>query len=351
MSKWLLCSARSIRRLLLSGLRASGTFERVADSKWRSQRLLILCYHGVSLYDEHECYPELFVTKEFLRRRFEILKNKGYAVLPLGDAIHQLRRSILPPRSVALTFDDGFYNFLSVAVPILQEFGFPATNYVSSYYAIKQRPILGLTLKYLVWCARDRGVPPNLMAGQENVVDLRCLQQRNTVTENLLNCALELENDKAAQLDWMEMTAKQLGVDWNMIMKNRLFHLLSPDEIAETSNKGFDIQLHTHRHRTPRNKDEFFGEILENRRILERYSGRPAVHFCYPSGDFDAKFLPWLRELDVASATTGISSLARANDDPLLLPRYIDTMAQPEVIFESWLSGVAELTSPRFPSV
>ena len=51
-------------------------------------------------------------------------------------------------------------------------------------------------------------------------------------------------------------------------------------------------------------------------------------------------FLPWLRELNVETATTGFVSLAQARHDPLLLPRFVDTMAQPEVSFEGWLSGV-----------
>ena len=83
--------------------------------------------------------------------------------------------------------------------------------------------------------------------------------------------------------------------------------------------------------------------MLENRRILEGMTGRPATHFCYPSGDVDPVFLPWLRELKVETATTGFSGLARAEHDPLLLPRYVDTMAKSEVVFESWLSGAGAI--------
>src|SRR3970040_1656437 len=103
--------ARRVRRVALSGLRAIGGFDRIADSSWRRNRLLVLCYHGVSLQDEHEWNPELFVTPAFLRRRFEILREKGYSVLPLDEALAHCASGTLPPRSVVITFDDGLSDF------------------------------------------------------------------------------------------------------------------------------------------------------------------------------------------------------------------------------------------------
>ena len=48
---------------------------------------------------------------------------------------------------------------------------------------------------------------------------------------------------------------------------------------------GIDFQLHTHRHRTPLDRDRFVGEIRENRAVVEEMTGsNERVHFCYPSG-------------------------------------------------------------------
>src|SRR5437016_945093 len=151
-------AARHVRNAALAGFRAVGGLKWVAASGWRRQRLLILCYHGVSLQDEHEWAPELFVTPAFLRRRFEMLRDRGYMVLPLGEAVHNLRRGTLPPRSVVLTFDDGFHDFFAAAAPLLEEFGYPATNYMTSYYCVHQRPIPTVTLRYLLWCARAQAL-------------------------------------------------------------------------------------------------------------------------------------------------------------------------------------------------
>src|SRR4051812_36906439 len=111
MTETLRTAARHARHLALSGVHAVGGFRRIAESEWRRRRLLILCYHGVSLRDEHEWNGALFVSPRFLRRRFEILRDGRYTVLPLGEAADKLHRGTLPPRSVVLTFDDGFYDF------------------------------------------------------------------------------------------------------------------------------------------------------------------------------------------------------------------------------------------------
>ena len=338
-------TARHARHAALAGLRAIGGLNWFAKSEWRRKRLLILCYHGVSLQDEHEWRPQLFVTEAFLRRRFEIIRDSGYVVLPLGEGAHRLRGGTLPSRSVVITFDDGFYNFIAAAEPLLEEFGFPATVYMSTYHCIHQRPILSLTLSYLLWRARLKLLDPSVFAGQQNKAALNDYAQQEKRVAELLAEAGVLSDDHESQQAWLGKFAASLGIDWGNIVRSRILHLMTPEEVADIARRGFDVQLHTHRHRTPRDRSVFYSEMDENRRILEELSGRPAIHFCYPSGDHDPIFLPWLRDLRVGTATTCEVGLARAAHDPLLLPRYVDTMAQSEVMFESWLSGAAGLLS------
>jgi peptidoglycan/xylan/chitin deacetylase (PgdA/CDA1 family) len=340
-------SVRRFRQAGFTALRALGALGWIAGSDWRRGRLLILCYHGVSLQDEHEWNPELFMAPDFLRRRFEILRDGDYRVLPLAEAIGCLQRGTLPPRSVVLTFDDGFHNFHSVAAPLLEEFGYPATNYMSSYHCVHQRPILGLSLRYLLWRARRRTLAPGELPGQDGPVELSDAQQRGKLAARLFNEAEAYSNDRDAQYAWLGDVAVRLGVDWGAIVRGRLFHLMTGTEVRDMARRGFDIQLHTHRHRTPREKEVFFEEVRENRRILEDLTGRPTTHFCYPSGDVDSVFLPWLCELNVETATTTVPDLASPGDDPLLLPRFVDTMNQPEVLFESWLSGARSMLKRR----
>ena len=135
---------RRVKQGVLTALATAGVLRRVADSSWRRRRLLILCYHGISVDREHEWRPRLYMTADQLRSRLELIRDGGYRVLPLIEAIWRLRKGRLPPRSVVLTFDDGGYDFYARALPVLQEFGFASTVYLSTYYCIKRAPIFPL---------------------------------------------------------------------------------------------------------------------------------------------------------------------------------------------------------------
>lgn len=336
---------RQGRRAVLAGLRAFGGTRWIAASAWRRRRLLILCYHGVSMQCEHEWRPELFVTPDFLRRRFEILRDTGCVVLPLAKGIQRLRLGSLPPRSVVLTFDDGFYNFYAAAMPLLEEFHYPATVYLSTYYCVQQRPILRLSLDYLLWRARFQVLPPDTFAGQTEVADLQDSRQREKLVTILLDQAGAFSRDRNEQNLWLHGVAERIRIDWEDVVRSRILHLMTRAEVADIAGRDFDVQLHTHRHRAPRNESAFHYEILENRRIIEQLTGYPATHFCYPSGETAPHFPFWLRDLGVETATTCSVGLVRSDHDPLLLPRYVDTMAQSEALFEGWLSGAAEMLS------
>ena len=43
-----------VKAAFVYGLKASSVLRAVAATDWRRQRLLVLCYHGISLRDEHE---------------------------------------------------------------------------------------------------------------------------------------------------------------------------------------------------------------------------------------------------------------------------------------------------------
>lgn len=330
---------------MLGAFRAFGASGKIASSEWRRRRLLILCYHGISLQDEHEWDPGLFVTPAFLRRRFEILRSLGYTVLPLGAATDMLAKGQLPQRAVVLTFDDGFYDFQAAAVPLLEEFGYAATVYLSTYYCLNQRPLLFQTIQYALWRARSRKLPQGTLPGQHDAVDLSIDSVRAEWALKLTEQARTLATDREKQTAWLAGVVSSLGTDWQRYVQSRVFHLMTEDEVADVARRGVDVQLHTHRHRTPRDESVFRYEIEQNRKIIERLTGAPANHFCYPSGDYDSAFLPWLSNMGVKTATTCEVALARSDHDPLLLPRFIDTMGQSEIMFESWLSGVAGLTS------
>jgi peptidoglycan/xylan/chitin deacetylase (PgdA/CDA1 family) len=339
--------ARAVRVSALAAARRTGLMDAIAASDWRRRRLLIVCYHGVSIADEHRWDPQLYMSPEQLRERFEQLRDGGYQVLPLSEATTRLRAGTLPAKSICLTFDDGFADFAIRAVPLLAEFGFPATLYLTTHYMHHRRPVFNLVVPYLLWRAAGREAPLHGVAGVTSV-DARTPSARARTANAVLDAVIRgglstVEKDAVAR-----RVADALGLDYDALLASRALQLLSPAEVAALP-AFVDVQLHTHRHRTPDDRGAFDREVLENRDEIARArpAGNSPAHFCYPSGRYAEAQLPWLRELGVRTATTCVPALATDDAEPLLLPRFVDTMSVTPAEFAGWTSGVSELLPRR----
>jgi peptidoglycan/xylan/chitin deacetylase (PgdA/CDA1 family) len=97
---------------------------------WRDylkrKRLRILMYHAI----DSSLRDRLAVTRERFAEQMEYLAGNNFQVLSLQDGVRELAAGRDLDRTVVLTFDDGYRNFLTTAAPILQEHRFTATLFV-----------------------------------------------------------------------------------------------------------------------------------------------------------------------------------------------------------------------------
>lgn len=333
---------RPARHLLLRLANAVGVTELVARSDWRRHRLVILCYHGISLDDEHEWNPELYMPAAQFRARMQRLRAARYNVLPLGEAVQRLYAGELPPRSVAVTFDDGFYDFHARALPVLREFDVPATNFVATFYSQFPRPVFDPASAYLLWKARDRGrlAVGDLVPGA-GTMPITTREERTAVWRALRSHAKGERLSAEAKDALLAGLAARLGIDYEAWTATRMLQQMREAELRVLPGELVDVQLHTHRHRMPADRALLAREIADNREWLGAltHDGMTRAQFCYPSGCYDLRMVQWLAELDVHTATTSDPDICTAADHPLLLPRFTDTTLQPDAMFDGWVSG------------
>jgi peptidoglycan/xylan/chitin deacetylase (PgdA/CDA1 family) len=84
--------------------------------------VIMLCYHAVSA----RWHSPLAVRPEQLERQLDFVVRRGYR----GTTFERAVTSPPAPRTVAVTFDDGFRSVLTEALPILESLGLPATVFV-----------------------------------------------------------------------------------------------------------------------------------------------------------------------------------------------------------------------------
>ena len=115
-------------RWLLGGLLIVALFTGI---RWvRSQYVVpVLMYHEVDPRPIGE--SRLVVSPASFARQMAFLHDTGAHVVPLSEVIEAFRTGRrLHSRTVAITFDDGFRNVLTYAVPALRRYRFPATMFL-----------------------------------------------------------------------------------------------------------------------------------------------------------------------------------------------------------------------------
>jgi peptidoglycan/xylan/chitin deacetylase (PgdA/CDA1 family) len=336
---------KTLKRAFLQAAKGAGLFQLVGSGRWRRNRLLILCYHGVSIDDEHEWNPALYISQADFVRRLTMLEETGCNMVSLDGGLRALRTGELPPRAVAVTFDDGYFDFYSRAYPLLEAAGIPVTVYLATLRCDNNRPVFNLMAPYVLWTARGRAVDVSDVVGPDARFDLRSAAGRARAFAQLQQAVTG--RGPARKDELLATVAGRLGVDYDALRKKRLLSIMNPGEVAQLAAAGVHFELHTHTHRTPTDRDVFHEEIRKNVGRIQEITGVTPVHFCYPSGLYRPQFLAWLTECDVISATTCDSGLATARTHPMLLPRLVDTRAVTEIEFEGWLSGVASVTVRR----
>lgn len=90
-------------------------------------RAAILMYHSVS--DKEALYA---ISPKKFAWQMAYLKKNNFNVISLSSLVEMLQnKQIIPPKSVAITFDDGYEDNYLTAWPILKKYNFPASIFLT----------------------------------------------------------------------------------------------------------------------------------------------------------------------------------------------------------------------------
>lgn len=106
-------------------------------------KVVVLLYHDIADTRENSATmsPELF------RKHMAVLEQE-FNVISLDDVVaFQNGTKIVPPNAVAITFDDGYRSNYDVAYPILKQYEWPATVFLTLDDVGRVNP----TLEWLTW--------------------------------------------------------------------------------------------------------------------------------------------------------------------------------------------------------
>lgn len=89
----------------------------------------ILMYHSIS--PEAQDSNALSVTLETFQKQMKYLKDHNYNVIPLESLVCQIKeKKKIPPKTLVITFDDGYRDNYLYAFSILKKYELPATFFI-----------------------------------------------------------------------------------------------------------------------------------------------------------------------------------------------------------------------------
>ena len=291
--------------------------DRMQPDRTRSDpgsRLLVLGFHNVERTWRFPS-PEGQGVRNF-GRHMRILHRLAN-VMPLTDALDALAAGRpLPSRAVALTFDDGYRDNLTFAVPHLRRFGMPATIYLVPHF------LSGLEYAWwerLGWAVREATV--------------RC------VTHNGASHSLQDENARVAALRHIEDDLKDHTHAERSQQVESLVDELRPrgefahgdlfmdwDAAREIVAAGLSVGSHTLEHailarETP---DGQRHDLRESRELLQRELKVEVDTLAYPNGkpvDYDATTIDAARDAGYRYAVTTWGGPVTADAPPYEIHR------------------------------
>lgn len=117
----------------------------------------ILMYHQVGDFAPMHSHRSTYCHYKRFQAQMNYLHLLRYRVLGMDEVLACLNGDRpIPPRAVALTFDDGYENFYEYAWPVLQHYSFPAMVYLLS----------GLIGQASAWFETDGRATPPLMSAE-----------------------------------------------------------------------------------------------------------------------------------------------------------------------------------------
>ena len=107
--------------------RKNKTTDASGLDQYNDKPIPILMYHSIA----YEKGNDARIPIEKFREQMKFLKDNGYNTLTLTELSDLFTKNIpVPKKSVVLTFDDGYVDNYTNALPILKEFGIKATVFV-----------------------------------------------------------------------------------------------------------------------------------------------------------------------------------------------------------------------------
>lgn len=322
-----------------------GAFEAVKQAKYLARRVaaeayaltpgflqavrgkvVILMYHRVVGDEElsrQYIQPGMYVTTSIFEQHVNFLK-KYFEVISLRDLLSMWEEQRWDPsrRYCVMTFDDGWLDNYTYALPVLREHAVPATIFLPTAFIGTDNWFWPEKVVWIYgqYAAREEG---------EKQRSLEALRRRHSWLGGLTSAVLGgdinalIENCKAFKPEQIDMFVSSWADTLEVSLPTERL-VINWDEVREMSAAGISFGSHSVSHRilTKLEPREVVQEVEDSWAVLTQQHVNSVPVFCYPNGDWSAEIGSAVKAAGYrAATTTEFGYEGRTPTDPFGLKR------------------------------
>lgn len=269
-----------LKKNLLNLLHQSNTLPLIR-ALWGRRSLTVLAYHRIT--DPHQpgfdtFAPNVSATPADFAAQMDYVA-RHFNVVSMENVVDWLQNGrSLPPHPALITFDDGYRDNLTEALPILQQRQLPATIFLATHHIGTTNPFFWDLVAYCFHHTSQSHATFPLL-GEQSWADTT---SRNAIMLTLLRQLKRLpDQDK-----WTAV--RQIPAALHVPIPDSAFanlHL-TWDDVRQLQASNISMGAHTHTHPilTSCTDEQAQHEIQLSKQLIEEKTGQPVLSFAYPNG-------------------------------------------------------------------
>ncbi|MFM9973994.1 MAG: polysaccharide deacetylase family protein [Beijerinckiaceae bacterium] len=292
----------------------------------------VLMFHHVRPYAPKGFDPNrgLEITPEFLDATLTHVRARGYDIIALDALPERLANPRPEAPFVVLTFDDGYRDIASFALPVLKRHNAPFTLFATTGFAEGSAPLWWLDLADAIASGRPIEIEGKRFAPRSDAERMAAFKALYSAlskqplptmiaTINRLAHAADIDTItrlSALCLDWQglsAMAAEPLCTIGAHTLTHPLLGTLGPEEVMR--------------------------EMAQSRAILEDRLQRSVQHFAYPAGDPHAAGIREFRQ----AKSLGFSTAMTTRPGVLYAGHTDHLQALPRLSVNGWHQSITSL--------
>jgi len=277
----------------------------------------ILMFHSVVTDVRQHLGQSIHVQQDVLRAMLEHLRATGWDIVSLDEGMQRLS---IPQsrRFIVLTFDDGYRNNLTHALPVLAEIGAPFTVYINSKMISGEGDVWWLGLRNLILAEDKLDIKPMGVTFKTSNY-----QEKNRA---LLLITDWIHKDVEKNSSDLKKVFSDYKIDLMSLAREEMLNFEELKQLSQNELVTIGGHAETHKPLNSLSESNVYSEMIKNKKMLESTIQRPIKHFAYPFGEINTA---GMREARIAESigfesavTTQIGNLFSEHAVfPFLLPR------------------------------